>query len=112
MGVPSLVSMRVLSRLAGQPGRAGGGFGEGFGALLEAMLAQVCWGGAEAVLAARGGAAAGGGGAPVLRLVTREDFSMSATLVVRVATFSTRPGSLWNVAGGGVCLAPLLRCRI
>lgn len=36
----------------------------------------------------------GGGGAVDLRVVRREAFSRSATLIVRVTTFSTRTGSL------------------
>lgn len=64
------------------------------------------------VVAGPGGVAAGGGGGADLRVMRRDPFSRVLSLIVRVTNFSSMAASLGNVAGGGVCLAALLRCMI
>lgn len=85
-GVPSLEMIRVLPSLAGEVEGAGGGLGEGFGALLATTLAQVCWRGDGVVFAAPVSAAGGGG---ILMFLRREPIFSSATLGVRVGIFYT-----------------------
>lgn len=63
------------------------------------------WAGGGVVVVGPGAAAAaaGRGGVPAdLRMVRREAFSRSVTLVVTGTTFSTRAGSSWTPSAGGV----------
>lgn len=79
---------------------------DGLEAFLVATLAQVCWGAADGMLVEPKAAVLGsGGGAADLRVLSREAVSRFATLVVRVASFSTRAGKLWNASAGGGSLA-------
>lgn len=67
-------------------------------AFLEVTVVHVCLGTADGGRVEAGGRAAlagGGGGAVVWIILSRESLSRSATLVVSVATFSTRAGLLY-----------------
>lgn len=99
IGVPSLVMISVLLGFGGATGVVVVvvvGW-EGPGAFLDATLPQVCLGNAGGGGGGRGSPGgrlgpAGGGG----RVTDWEiSLSSSATLVVMVAIFSTRAGSLW-----------------
>lgn len=83
---------------------------DGLGAFLEATWAQVCGGDAGGAGGGPEATDGGGGGAAELMVLRREAFSRSPTLVMRVATFSTRAGLLWKVGGGGRDLACLWGC--
>lgn len=106
MGVPSLAIMSVLFRLGGAVGVSlvvGG-----LKVFWDVACAEVIFGITGPGEGGRGGpggglVAAGGGG----RLVDLEiSLSSSLTWVVRVAIFSTRAGSLWDLVGcGGGALA-------
>lgn len=72
-------------------------------------LVLVFWGGAGVDGGGPGASDCGGGVADWMIFRSRS-LSRSATLVVRIATFSTRAGSLWKTGGGGKCLAALWRC--
>lgn len=54
------------------------------------------------VAAARVDTACGVGGAADLLVIKRDLLSKAATVLVRVATYSTSAGSLFKIAGGGV----------
>lgn len=112
IGVLSLVTRRLLSRLMGKAGlMVVAGLMESLLFFLEVMVGHVCLGTAGGGARGAGGLAwpaGGGGGVAVWIVLRRKSLSGSATLVVSLATFSTRTRSMFQEGEGVGCYVSCL----